>query len=46
MGPRRFYNEIFSLFTVKFKKLGFNVSLKGSSLKYFLFFVFTLKAYD
>jgi len=33
MGPKRFSSQNFSLFTVKFKKLGFSAPLKQSTEK-------------
>jgi len=30
MGPKRFYRQIFSLFSVKFKKLGFSAPLTSN----------------
>jgi len=39
MGPKRIYGKIFSLFIVKFKKLGFSAPLIHSSSSLFTVYV-------
>jgi len=43
MGPKRFPSQIFSLFIVKFKKLGFSSPLNQHFLENLLFFINILK---